>query len=154
MLLQTTALFLTWWVVTNRTDASSPTAGIGLFRGDPDWAQSAPVLVTTLLAIAPVPLMFLRTAAASWRHEPDAWRRDLCIIAGLQAVALASVFAWPIEGPFWGSRNYVLTNNTADHLTIATNPGIGWWLAVVALLLTVWAMWLSRRGRSPEGGQP
>lgn len=144
MVLQITALFLAWWVVTNRTDSSSPSVGIGLFGGGADWANSQVLLLTAVLAIAPIPLIFVRVAAASWRHEPTSWRRDLWIAGALQFLALGSALAWPIEGPFWGGRTYILNNATGETLTITANPGLGWWVAAVALLCTAWGIWLSR----------
>src|SRR5437773_915574 len=90
-ILQVTGLFLGWWVITYRDAASSQVYGsAGLFGAGGGIAGPATVWATTVLAIAPIPVLFIRVAAASWKHEPAIWRRDLAACLAIIFLGLAS----------------------------------------------------------------
>ncbi len=150
MILQVTALFLTWWVI-NFRDATTEMAygSASLFGGDGGVADRAAVWATSVLAVAPVPILFIRAAAASWRHEPATWRGNLLACLIIMALALASALFWPVDLPFfWGGRNY--TDAGTGHVySITAYPGLGWWVSLVAASCVALALWLSRAGRNP-----
>jgi hypothetical protein len=145
MILQITALFLAWWVINYRDGSSSLVYGsAGLFGADGGVANPAAVWATTVLAVVPVPILFVRVAAASWKHEPQAWRGSLLACGVLMFAALASALAWPRDLPFfWGGRDYV-DIQTGLAYSITANPGLGWWLSLAALLAVALAWWMSR----------
>ncbi len=148
MILQITALFLAWWVINYKDETTNQVySSAGLFGSDGSVADNRFVWVTTVLAVAPVGVLFVRAAAASWRHEPSAWRRDLTAAVLLMVGALGSVWSWPRDLPFfWGSAGY-LNPETGQAYSITANPGLGWWVSLVALLCAAWAAWLSRPSR-------
>lgn len=146
MLLQVTALFFDWWVATNHTYGF--TVGFGLWSASEELRPHAQA-GTLLLAIASIPLLFIRVAARSIEHEPPAWRRDVAIAAGLMAAALASCWLWPPDMPFWGSVTFP-SDGGLEEQVVHGRPGLGWWTSLVALLLAAWGLRLARRGRPAQ----
>lgn len=138
-----TAFVLPWWTVTNTLAGVSTSQAVRF--GDADVAWPAATWVTAALLFAALPILFVRLAARSWIHEVDKWRRDLGIAAASAGAALASSWAWPREGLFWGSRTYPMEGG--DALQVAQAPGAGWWLAVCATLVLALAWWRQGRDR-------
>lgn len=139
---QATGLFLPWWAL-QYADAESaqPLGSLGLWAGGGELARDGAVLVTAVLALAALPILLVRVAAASWEHEWRKWRRDLLVAAASQALALASCWAWPLEFPFWGTQERV-SLLTGTPYTVSGTPALGWWLtaAAFALVLLAWGM--------------
>jgi hypothetical protein len=145
-LLTVTALLLPWWRVTLDDGSMSASEDFRVFRPEEPWTTSWAPWVTGLLAAAAALLLFIRIAGNSHLHEPASWRRDLAVAAGLLAAALASCLLWPdIVPSFWGGRTYQYDNVTGPATTETAMPGLGWWVAFVALLLAAFASWRARR---------
>lgn len=151
-LLLATALLLPWWVVSNQVGGlSTGLAAVYPFGASQAFVHPEAKLVTGLLVAAALALLFLRVASRAWAHEARVWRRDLAVSMLLVLLALASGMFWPLaeaQVPFWGGRTYLLDNGTGAQLTVAANPGLGWWLALLAGLLLAGAWWASRRTRT------
>ncbi len=143
-----TSIWLPWWVV-RWTDASGfryDQVAVRLFGAPHGVAHAEGPWVTGALVALATLILFIRVAAKSWFHEPAAWRRDLWAAFGFGVAALASTLAWPSEVPyFWGGRTYALVNDTAQSFTESALPGLGWWVALVAVLVVGPAAWLSGR---------
>jgi hypothetical protein len=139
LLAWTTALFLPWWVMTNRTSDFS--FGYTLWSHAEVGVRSGFVLVTILPALLPLALLFIRIAAKSILHEPARWRRDVVIAAALMLLSLALAALWPHEVPFWGSIEYAGAGQV-----LSGNPGLGWWIGVLASALAAFAWFQGRRG--------
>ena len=145
-LLAVTALLLPWWSVTLDDGALSYRFDFRAFRPDPPWTTEWAPWLTGLLGAAAALLLFVRLAANSHVHEPASWRRDLVASAILLAAAVASALLWPDAVPaFWGGRAYHVENTTGPDTTETAMPGLGWWVAVAALVLTGLASWKSYR---------
>ncbi|MFO1532559.1 MAG: hypothetical protein ABR562_02500 [Thermoplasmatota archaeon] len=142
-----TALFLTWWSATNRSPGYEAfTVGFGLWShpaSDVD-VHGGFIWLTDVLALLPVPILFVRVAARSIEHEPRSWRRDVGGAACGMVAALASAAPWPVELPFLGSTHFAAGNGTLEQ-TITSGPGAGWWLGAVATVVVGWAWWRTRR---------
>jgi len=146
-----TSVFLAWWVVTGRTaDSNGSLASVYPLLPDENVHHWAQVLTVVLLGVL-VAWLFVRLASRARVHEPGAWHRDLGAHVSLGVATLASGMLWPVELPFWGGRTYLLDNATGEQVTVVANPGLGWWVAVVAILLLGWAWWLSRPRADPVG---
>jgi hypothetical protein len=153
-----TSFFLDWWVVSNSVGGSStPLASVSLW-GDGQgivhpWARG----LTLGLLFGACAILFVRVASRGWLHEPPKWRRDVGVAALFGALALASGMLWPapidnLQLPFWGGRDLVLDNGTGQQLTIVANPGLGWFVALAAVVLSAVAWWMAGkdRGQDPE----
>ncbi len=151
MLLQITALFLTWWVATNQTFGASD--GFGLWSRPPGDLNLKAVWVTDALAILPIPFLFVRLAARSIVHEPKAWRRDLGVATALMIGALASAWFWPLDTPFWGTKTFGAADGV-DAQVIEAHPGLGWWVGAAAAAAAAWSLWLGRPQHPPAGDEP
>lgn len=150
-LLAVTSLLLAWWRVTWTTAGTAVRDDVRLFRPEEPLTTAWGPWLTGGLVLAAVGLLFVRIAARSERHEPPAWRRDLGVAALLLALALLSGMLWPAEVPsFWGGRTYAVENVTTE-VTETAMPGLGWWVALVALALLVLARLLSRQSPSDVG---
>ena len=146
-LLAVTSALLAWWRVTWASAGGAIRDDVRLFRPEEPLTTSWGPWLTGALVVAAVLLLFVRIAARSERHEPPSWRRDLGVAAGLLGAALASCLLWPAAIPsFWGGRT--LANETitdgANATTETAMPGLGWWLALVAVLLLLAARWQAR----------
>lgn len=144
-LLAVTALLLPWWSLTASLGGASGelVPPVRPWGGDGEVTHGWAVWLSTgLVALAAV-LLFVRLAAASWRHEPAAFRRHVATASGLLLEACALAWLWPLEFPFWGGRTYT-DNVTSEPTLVAGMPALGWWLAVAAALGCGAAAWLSR----------
>ncbi len=151
-LLIVTAMLLPWWAITNETSGTNTLLGrVFLFGSNQDLVHPLAKGATAVLLAAAAILLFLRVAAAEWRHDAHRWRRDLRLGSLLVFIALASCVFWPLELPFWGGRTYALVNGTVVDLTIVAQPGLGWWTAGIALGLLGWASWIARSRDSRQG---
>jgi hypothetical protein len=140
-----TSLLLPWWTATNPLSE-------GTIASETLWSRGPEVVaawtwVTLALAAPAVVLLFVRVAAASWRHEPRSWRRDLAVCLGLCAGALASAWRWPRDLPFWGTLDFTLEGM---RFVLVGRPGLGWWLAAIAAALVAVELLLSRRAATPD----
>ena len=134
-------LFLPWWSASNGTYGF--TRGFGLWDHPDVDVDGRFIWVTDVLAILPVPLLFVRVAARSIQHEPGRWRRDVAVAGASMALALASAALWPIGLPFWGRTVFPGGNGTEEQ-AITANPAFGWWLGLAAALVLAWAWWRAR----------
>lgn len=150
-LLAATSLLLPWWALQASLGGVTGelVPAIGLWGPNPEVAEPAMVWLTVGLLAAALLLLFVRVAAASWRHEPAAFRRDLLIAGALLGLACASVWFWPVEFPFWGTRAYT-DNITGDPTNVIGSPAFGWWLAAIAAALAVSGRMLSTRSGSTQ----
>lgn len=139
LLLLVTSLLLPWWTIRygyaagqlSLTDSARP------FVLDNGMTIRWTTVATGLIAAAACVLLFLRIAGKEWRYNERTWRLTLTVAVLLTAAAFVSALAWPKEIPaFWGSRSYVPQNVTVPGgMVVATaRPGLGWWIAGVALL--------------------
>lgn len=134
-LLAVTSLLLAWWRVAWTSGGPALRDDVRVFRPEEPLTTSWGPWLTGILVVAALVLLFVRIAGRSERHEPPAWRRDLGIGAALMAAALLSCLLWPSGVPaFWGSRTYTADNVTTE-VTETAMPGLGWWVAVAAILL-------------------
>lgn len=145
------SLWLPWYLVHNVAPDGTvfETLDAGLFR---PAAVAEPLLVHAagVLVVAAALLLFVRVAGQSWRHEPHLWRRDLRNATALVAGALVLAVFWPDAYPsFWGTLHY--TTDAGD-ATVRTLPGLGWWLGVLALVLSGGAT-LADREPAPKNGK-
>jgi hypothetical protein len=144
-LLVATALLLPWWRLTYEADGVVSVYDFRAFRPQEPATTSWGPWLTGLLAGAAAAVLFVRLAANSHEHEPASWRRDLRVAAGLVAAALASCLLWPADVPwFWGGRTYSDPAIEGPATTEAAMPGLGWWVALAALLAAALASWKSR----------
>lgn len=136
-----------WWAGTNHTEGAAPfTVSVYLWdHPDPDvdGARGDLVRGTGLLALVPLPLLFIRLAGNSIRHEPRSWRRDVAIAGIAMLAALASVAFWPVGLPFLGQTVFPAVEGIASQ-RIDTYPAFGWWLGLLGLGLLTWAWRLAR----------
>jgi hypothetical protein len=138
-----TALWLPWWGVAIDDGTTEGRDDVRAFRPEPPLTTAFGPWLTGLLAAAAVVLLFVRVAGDSHAHEPASWRRDLLVAAGLLAAAALSCLLWPADVPsFWGGRTYDAggVRNVETAL-----PGLGWWLAWAAALLSAGAWWKARK---------
>lgn len=143
-LLTVTSLLLAWWRVTWSTGGAALRDDVRVFRPEEPLTTAWGPWLTGALAVAALLLLFVRIAGRSDRHEPPAWRRDLAVAAGLVAATLLSCLLWPADVPaFWGGRTYTVENVTTQ-VTETAMPGLGWWVAVVGMLLLVGARLAAR----------
>lgn len=143
-LLAVTSMLLSWWRVTWSSGGAAVRDDVRLFRPEPPLTTEWAPWLTGGFVVAAAVLLFVRLAARSERHEPHAWRRDLAVAAVLLAGALLSCLLWPADVPsFWGGRTYAVENVTTE-VTESTMPGLGWWIATVALALLAAARLLAR----------
>ncbi|MEK6985486.1 MAG: hypothetical protein AABX89_03775 [Candidatus Thermoplasmatota archaeon] len=142
-----TSLLLPWWGLTaSLGDVSGELVpAVRLWGGNPEVAHSWAVWLSTGLVVVAALLLFVRVAAASWRHEPARFRRDAALAAVLLAASCAAAWLWPVEFPFWGMRTYT-DNVTGDPSVVTGSPLLGWGMAVVAACLAV----ASRFGTKPQ----
>jgi hypothetical protein len=153
-LLLVTALLLPWWLITLDDGTTEARGEFHAFRPQEPWTTSFGPWLTGILAGAAVALLFVRLAAGSHLHEPASWRRDLAVAAGLVAAAVASCLLWPAAVPwFWGDRTHVDPEGIGPATTESAMPGLGWWLALLALALTGLAAWKTRRADSAQAGK-
>jgi len=149
-----TSLLLPWWVISDRVAGVDTVAGTVFPFGSGQgvakaWAQ----LLTGLLAAGAGAWLFVRVASRARVHEPATWHRDLGLQGALVALALVSAWLWPAEWTFWGTRSAAFGNQTVEGaLLIVTNPGLGWWVALVGLALLALAWWMSRPLASAHDG--
>lgn len=136
-----------WWAGTNHTEGGAPfTVAVHLWdQPDPDvdGARGDVVRITGLLALVPLPLLFIRLAGNSIRHEPRSWRRDVGIAGIAMFAALASVAFWPVGLPFLGQTLFPAVEGIPSQ-RIDTYPAFGWWLGLLCLALLAWAWRLAR----------
>jgi peptidoglycan/LPS O-acetylase OafA/YrhL len=148
--LTVTALLLPWWRYTVDDGTFTTRFDFHAFRPDPPATTTWAPWATGVLAAIAALLLFVRVAGNSHQHEPASWRRDLVVSTALLAVALASCLFWP--GPtvpwFWGGRTTTDPGTGVSNIEAAM-PGLGWWVAVVALVLAAFASWNARR--QPDG---
>ena len=144
--LAATALLLPWWTLTAELGGVSGELAppVGLWGPDAQLVKTDMVWLTVALLAAALILLFVRVAAASWRHESAAFRRDSAIATLLLAAACASAWFWPVEFPFWAMRTYT-DNVTGDPTLVIGTPGLGWWLAAVAAAFCASGWFVSRR---------
>lgn len=144
-LLAVTSLLLPWWRVAWDAGAGAIRDDVHAFRPEPPLTTTwGPWLTGALVAVA-VLLLFVRTAARSDVHEPPAWRRDLRVAAALLLLALLSGMLWPAAVPsFWGGRTYADNVTDGTRVTETTMPGLGWWVAVLALACVAGALLAAR----------
>lgn len=147
-LLTVTALLLPWWRLTFEDDVGVQRYDFYAFRPEfPATTEWGPWM-TGLIAVGAALLLFVRLAADSHVHEPTVWRRDLAIAASLLALAVASCLLWPAAFPsFWGGRTYEGESQDlfGPSTTVTASPGLAWWLALVAMVLTGAAGWKAGR---------
>lgn len=155
-LLTLTSLLLAWWRVTWDAGGPSVPDDVRPFRPEPPLTTEWGPWLTGGLVVVAAMLLFVRIAARSERHEPPLWRRDLAVAAVLLAAALASALLWPAEVPsFWGGRTYTDNLTDGEPTTEVASPGLGWWTALVAMLLLLLARRLARPPRAnqaPDSG--
>lgn len=134
-LLAVTSGLLAWWRLTWTSGGSSLREDVRLFRPEEPLTTSWGPWLTGILLGATLVLLFVRIAARSERYEPATWRRDLGVAAGLLGAAMLSCLLWPADVPaFWGGRTYTAENVTTE-VTETAVPGLGWWVALLALAL-------------------
>jgi hypothetical protein len=137
LLVLLTSAWLPWWLVRYATSgtAATTTYSSRLFGADPGVASAMYALSSGVLLATAVLWLLVRLAGRSFVYEPVIWQRDLLIQQALVAAAMGVVFAWPLAGfRFWAERQYGL-NDTAAVLTETTLPGLGFWLALVGVVL-------------------
>lgn len=150
-LLAATSLLLAWWRVTWSSGASVIRDDVRLFRPEEPLTTSWGPWLTGALVAATLILLFVRIAARSEKYEPGIWRRDLLVATILLVVALASCLLWPAEVPsFWGGRTYEGNITDGEPVTETAIPGLGWWLA----LLAVGSLLVARLLGRPRGPVP
>ena len=150
-LLTATALLLPWWRLTYEADGVQSVYDFRAFLPQEPATTSWGPWLTGLLAGAAAAVLLVRLAANSHEHEPASWRRDLAVAAVLLAGAVASCLLWPADVPwFWGGRTYHDPTVEGPATTETAMPGLGWWVAVVALLAAVLASWKARKATEPS----
>jgi hypothetical protein len=136
-----------WWAGTNHTEGAAPfTVAYHLWdHPDPsvDGVRGDLVRVTALLALVPLPLLFVRLAGNSIRHEPRSWRRDVGIAGTAMLGALVSVTLWSVELPFLGQTTFPTVDGIPAQ-RIDSYPAFGWWLGLLCVGLLSWAWRLAR----------
>lgn len=146
-----TSLLLPWWAL------QASQAGVdgelvdpvGLWGPNAEVAKPSMVWLTVGALGGALLLLFVRVAAASWRHEPATFRRDVAFAALLLLLACASTWLWPVEFPFWGTRAYT-DNVTGDPTIVIGSPALGWWLVAVAALTALLGVMASTRSGSTQ----
>jgi hypothetical protein len=147
LMLLVTAALVPWWVLEwSLGGVLYERLGAFPFRSTAATRPWAPLASGLLLVAAAIPL-FLRLAGKEWRYSLPAWRRALAISTLISAAACASLLAWPDGDPLWGTRTYETGGATVEQVS---RPGIGWWVAFVALAASAAAWWTARREGSEE----
>ena len=139
-----------WWGWTNHPEGAAPFGGAVHLWDHPDpevdGLRGDVVRLTGLLALAPLPLLFIRLAGNSIRHEPRSWRRDVAIAGIAMLAALASVVFWSADlrqVPFMGSVTFPAAEGIPAQ-RIDMYPAFGWWLGLLSLALLSWAWRMAR----------
>ena len=150
-----TAVWLPWWRVRYVSTDGTVYEGVSVRLFAPaepyttSWGPHATGAGLLLLLL----WLFVRTAGASHRYEPRAWRRDLGLLTLLSALLVASAFLWPLDLPhFWGTRDF---SDGVERFREDARPVLGWWLQAAASLALLGAWRTSRhRVEEPDGAEP
>jgi amino acid transporter len=132
-ILLVTSILLPWWTV-RVEQGGEQSDRVDLQLWDSHVIARESLMRAALVAVGVAVLMlFVRVAAASWKHEPDKWRRDLAIVLGLATVAVILPFFWPTGMPdFW---NTIHARVGEDKVVETARPGLGWWTCLLAVVL-------------------
>lgn len=145
-----TSLLMPWWLIRGvQAGTVFDEVQIGVFSPDAAYSHAWLPYATGGLVLLAAGWMFVRIAGRSHLYEPDVWRRDLWIQAGIIAAALLSTQFWPQGevGAFFETARFA-DNGTftgTEQFERVAMAGLGFWSAALSLLCLLAAGLLARR---------